>query len=304
MARLSSWVQAARPKTLWASISPVTLAVALVVGNRNPSPHHWRTVLLCYLGAMVVQIIANFYNDYADFLKGADTEERLGPQRTLQAGLIKPREMKRALVFLSILFFLLAYLLYLEGGYIVLVIAFFSILSAFWYTGSRISLAYLGWGDVFAGVFFGPVAVLGTIYLLDRVFLRDHWLALSLISLIPGLYATGLIAVNHLRDREQDSKVNKKTLAVRLGDRFTRIEYVICVMGALSIGTIYLAVENALLGALFCFGVLGLNAGALKGMVKLQGRELNPILEQTGRNMFVVSLLFSLLWVLRRHPFV
>ncbi|MFB3133801.1 MAG: 1,4-dihydroxy-2-naphthoate octaprenyltransferase, partial [Rhodothermales bacterium] len=158
---LAIWTAAARPKTLGAAVAPVLVGTAMAW---EAGGFHAPAALCALLGALLIQIGTNFSNDYADFLKGADTGVRKGPLRVTQAGLVAPATMKRATVLVFALAFVVGLYLIWRGGWPILVIGVLSILSGVFYTVGRYSLADLGLADVFVLVFFGPVAVGGTYY--------------------------------------------------------------------------------------------------------------------------------------------
>ena len=182
---------------------------------------HALSGMLALLGAILIQIGTNFYNDYADFLKGADTSDRKGPMRATQAGLVKPESMKRATIAVFALAVASGLYLIWRGGLPVLMIGVFSILFGILYTAGRYSLAYLGIADLFVLVFFGPVAVGGTYYV--------QALAIESVVLVagfaPGLLAVAILLVNNIRDIDEDRAAGKKTLIVRMGRRFGVVAY-------------------------------------------------------------------------------
>jgi 1,4-dihydroxy-2-naphthoate polyprenyltransferase len=233
-------------------------------------------------GALLIQIATNLANDYFDFVKGGDTDERLGPVRVVQAGLLAPGTVLRgAFVVLALATLVGAYLVWV-GGVPILVIGLLSLLFAVAYTGGPFPLAYRGLGDLFAFVFFGPVAVAGTIWVQGRAFEPGFLVAGAGV----GALVTAILVVNNLRDRETDARAGKRTLAVRLGVRGTRAEYV---------GLVAAALLAPLAGVAF-FGWTPwtlLAAGALMPLrhplVLVLGfddpRELNPALGGTARGL-------------------
>ncbi len=216
--RLHALWLTARPKTLSASLVPVIVAHTLVWAE-GFQPLLW--ISLCaVLSSIFIQIGTNFVNDGLDFLKGADSETRLGEARATQQGWFT---FKQIMLFAAG-FFLLAVIfglpLVLRGGQPILIVGLLSIAMGYAYTGGPYPLAYVGLGDLFVVLFFGLVAVCGTFFL--------HTGVISFSSVVAGLQvgflATVLIAINNLRDLEQDRLVHKKTLAVRLGPKLGRYE--------------------------------------------------------------------------------
>lgn len=208
----------ARPKTLAAAVVPIMVATALAKADGGQITL-W--VSLCaLLSAILIQVGTNFVNDALDFMKGADKETRLGDSRASQSGWFNAKTVLGMGFGCFALAMAFGVPLVWTGGLPILVIGLLSLLMGYAYTGGPIPLAYVGLGDLFVILFFGLVAV-GGVY-----FLQTHtytWTAL-VSGLQIGLLATVLIAINNLRDLDQDREVNKKTLAVRLGPKLGRYE--------------------------------------------------------------------------------
>lgn len=217
---LRAWLLACRPATLSASSVPVLVgsACAYLAGSFRLGP-----ALAALVGAGLLQIGSNFANDVFDFEKGADTEERVGPTRAVQAGLITPRAMKRGMLGVFGLAVLVGAYLTSVAGPVVVVIGVSSIIAAIAYTGGPYPLGYNGLGDVFVMLFFGFVAVLGTLYVQHGKLTLLGWLT----SIPVGSLATAILVVNNVRDCETDARVGKRTLAVRWGKRAGVAEYVV-----------------------------------------------------------------------------
>jgi len=212
------WILASRPRTLPAAVVPVVVGSALAwqAGGFEIVPAG-----LCLAFAILIQIGTNFANDYHDFLKGADGAARLGPQRAVAGGLIGPGEMRSATIGILGLAFVLGLGLIPFGGWWLLLIGISSVVLAIAYTAGPIPLAYVGLGDVFVVLYFGIIAVGVT----ERVQV-GHFSGEGIgLGLAVGLLANNLLVVNNHRDAPEDAKVSKKTLAVRLGRRFSRIQY-------------------------------------------------------------------------------
>lgn len=205
-----AWVLACRPATLTAAASPVMVgtACALAEGRFRAGP-----AIAALVGAMLLQVGSNLANDAFDYEKGADTEERLGPMRAAQAGLLTPRALK---VGMGIVFALaLAVGVYLTwvAGPVIVAIGLASIASAIAYTGGPYPLGYHGLGDVFVMIFFGFVAVCGTAFVQT-----GHVSSLSVAAAVPvGALATAILVVNNVRDHATDVKAGKRTIPVRFG---------------------------------------------------------------------------------------
>lgn len=204
-------VMASRPKTLPAALVPVWLGCVLaklLTGSWNPAMAAWTLG-----GAVAIQIATNFFNDAIDFRKGADSAERIGPRRVTASGLLSPRcVMVIALVFLGIAS-LCGFILIRHGGWPVLAIGIPSLFLAYGYTGGPFPLAYRGMGELFVLVFFGLIAVTGTVFIQTGTWPAEAFL----LGLQVGMLSCVLISINNFRDREEDAKSDKRTLAVRLG---------------------------------------------------------------------------------------
>lgn len=213
-----AWVLAARPRTLPVSIGPVLVgtAVAHVEGGLRVGP-----ALAAAFGALMLQIGSNLANDVFDFEKGADTEERIGPPRAAQLGLLSPAALKRGLFVVFGLATLAGLYLSWVAGPVILVVGAISIGAAIAYTGGPYPLGYHGLGDVAVFVFFGLVAVVGTTY----VQTLDAPLLAWLCAIPVGALATAILVVNNLRDVDTDRVAGKRTLAVRLGRAGARAEW-------------------------------------------------------------------------------
>ena len=284
---ISSWVLAARPKTLSAASVPVLVgsACAYALDSFRAGP-----ALAALAGALLLQIGANFANDVYDYEKGADTAERLGPTRAVQAGLISPAAMKRGMYLVFALSLLIGAYLTAVSGPIILAIGIVSIISAIAYTGGPYPLGYNGLGDVFVFVFFGLVAVCGS------VFVQSGGVpALAVWCSIPvGALATAILVVNNLRDAEQDAKVGKRTLAVRWGRKAVIGEYGLLLALAYAV-PLFLATSSAR-GRFVLLPLLTLPL-ARKLMLAIRnetGRALNPRLAGTAKLLLLFGLSFAL----------
>ena len=213
-----AWVMAARPKTLTAAVAPVLAGTGLAA-------HHdvlaWLPAGAALLGAILIQIGTNLANDYYDFLRGGDTDERIGPIRVTQSGLLAPERVKRGMVISLAAATLVGVYLVGVAGWPVVWIGTASVACAVLYTGGPYPLAYHGLGDVFVFVFFGLVAVGGTYFVQGLSWPSDALLAGAGL----GALSTAILVVNNLRDIETDRKAGKRTLAVRIGANGTKVEY-------------------------------------------------------------------------------
>lgn len=214
----SPWLLAIRPKTLPAAAAPVVLGTAIAA---HAGVLRWLPALAALAGALLIQIATNLANDYFDFVKGADTEERVGPTRVTQAGLLSPEAVRGAMLLTLGAATVVGAYLVAVGGVPILVVGLASLLCAVAYTGGPYPLAYHGLGDLFVFVFFGLVAVAGTVYVQALEWLPQAvWAGAGV-----GAVSTALLVVNNLRDIDTDRRAGKRTLATRLGVKGTRVEY-------------------------------------------------------------------------------
>jgi 1,4-dihydroxy-2-naphthoate octaprenyltransferase len=216
----SAWWLAMRPATLTASAAPVLVGSGAAWADGVFS--FW-PALAALLGASLLQVGANFANDVFDFERGADTHDRLGPQRATQQGWITAAQMKRAMWFAFAGAAAVGVYLTYVAGWPVFALGLLSIAAAYLYTGGPRPYGYLGLGDLAVFVFFGFGAVAGTYYVQAQSVSSLAWIA----SIPIGALATAILVVNNLRDIETDARANKHTLAVRLGDRPTRRYYLL-----------------------------------------------------------------------------
>lgn len=284
------WLEATRPKTLPAAAAPVGLGAAFAVDG---GVFHWPSVVAALAGAILIQIGTNFANDYFDFRKGADTNARLGPRRATAAGLVTPGQMKFAFITTFALAAVVGTYLIGRAGWPLVVVGVLSIASGILYTGGPKPLGYLGLGDIFVLVFFGPVAVAGTVF----VQAPDVSLMLlsraALVGLAPGALATAILVVNNLRDVSTDVLANKRTLAVRFGASFVRVEYACALVVAFWVPT-SLAITGDDLWLLLPLLASPLGVVFLVQVRARDGAALNPLLGRTGALLMLHSALFAL----------
>lgn len=278
-ATLKSCILAARPKTLPAAIVPVWAGCVLawkLTGNFN------LLLALCTLGGSVaIQIATNFFNDAIDARKGADTERRLGPTRVTASGMMAPKTvMTIASVFLG-LAAVCGAVLFQARGWPVIAIGIPSMFLAYGYTGGPFPLAYRGMGEIFVILFFGLVAVTGTVFMQTGRWPREAFL----LGIQIGLLSAVLISINNFRDREEDASTGKRTLAVRFGPKVAVaviwLEVKIAVfagLGWIAFGQGPLAIAAApafLLGLRIIWGVLTFPPGpAFNRLLALGGVQL------------------------------
>jgi 1,4-dihydroxy-2-naphthoate octaprenyltransferase len=226
-----AWLTAARLRTLPLSLSGIFFGatLALAIENFDPSVFHWALVVTISL-----QVLSNFANDLGDGLKGTDNENRIGPKRALQAGLLSARELKTGIVVLVILTGLAIYqLLQIANlnstSYAVLaVLGALSIVAALTYTLGKKPYGYYGLGDFMVFFFFGGVAVLGTIVLFAP---KIPFYAIG-YTLTAGSLSTAVLNLNNMRDHQSDKASGKNTLVVRMGVERAKIYHYLLLITA------------------------------------------------------------------------
>lgn len=288
MSPARAWLLVSRPATLPAAAVPVFVGIGAAISEgANLRPFVFAITLVC---ALLIQIGTNFANDYSDFHRGADHEGRLGPVRVTQSGLITQEGVRRGIVVAFGLAALLGAWLAWIGGWPIIVIGVLSIISGLAYTGGPFPFGYHGLGDIFVFVFFGLVAVTGTAFLQTGA-----WSLFALLLSIPiGLLVTNILVVNNLRDLPTDRAANKRTLATRVGDRATRLQYALFVVLSYAIPLV-LAIDDAshrwlMLTWLTLPLAFILTRTVLGG---LGGPELNPILKKSGQLLLLFGVLLA-----------
>jgi 1,4-dihydroxy-2-naphthoate octaprenyltransferase len=284
---LQAWRLAIRPRTLPAAAAGVVMGCALAWYDGF---FRIDAALACLFAALLLQIGSNLANDVFDYERGTDTPERLGPTRVTQAGMLTPLQVKAGMgVVFAVAALLGLYLAWL-GGLPIILVGIAAIISAIAYTGGPFPLGYYGLGDIFVFIFFGLASVAGTYYVqAGFVSTAARWMAIP-----PGLTITAILVVNNLRDIENDRKAKKHTLAVIFGERFAKIEYLLCMLVA------YLVLPLAAwLGivpwfSLLAWGSVPIALRATRTVFTQKGRLLNSALAGTGQTAFVLSVLF---WV-------
>ena len=289
MSPFKIWFHAIRPNTLTVSLSPVLIgsSVAMTQGFFHPL-----TFLFTLLTSLGIQIVTNLSNDYFDFLKGADTPARIGPLRVTQAGLVSLKEMKIA-VFLTSAVTVLAgsYLIY-QGGIVFALLVAVAIALAIGYTAGPYPLAYLGLGQLFTFVFFGPVATYCTYYLQTHQFAHPAWIA----GLIPGLLSAAILTANNLRDADEDRSTNKRTLVVRWGTAISKGLY--CGMILTAALTPLFLIHYRHFVFLSLFVILPTILLCLQTIKNQERPRYNVILVNTAQLLLIYTLIFCCSYML------
>jgi 1,4-dihydroxy-2-naphthoate octaprenyltransferase len=222
---VNAWLTAARPATLLAVVAPVLVGTGLAV---NDGVFHAGIFAAALAAALLMNIGVNFANDLSDAKRGADADDRTGPVRAVASGLIDERSMKIGIGTVFGAASMLGIYLATEAGWIVLVIGATAMLAAFTYTGGPFPYGYHGFGEIGVFVFFGLVATVGTRYLYDSTAPAAAWL----LAVPVGMLAVSILVTNNIRDLDTDNRAGKRTLAVILGRRHTRLLYTVLLAGA------------------------------------------------------------------------
>jgi 1,4-dihydroxy-2-naphthoate octaprenyltransferase len=277
---------AARPKTLPAAIVPVWAGCVLAW---KLSDHFDLTLaLLTLAGSLCIQIATNFFNDAIDAKKGADTERRLGPRRVTASGMLKPPTVMSIAVGFLILAVLCGHQLYQVRGWPILAIGIPSLFLAYGYTGGPVPLAYRGLGELFVILFFGFVAVAGTVFIQTGGWPRESWW----LGLQIGLLSAVLISINNFRDREEDATTGKRTLAVRFGPKFAAAMIWLEIKVAAFAGLAWMAFGKPML-MFASLPVLLLGARIIWGVLTLPpGPAFNRLLALAGLQLILFAALF------------
>lgn len=280
------WIQASRPKTLITSFAPALTGILLALKSESFDFTIAVATILC---ALFLQVLTNLANDYFDHKKGADTSERIGPQRVTASGLVSHSQMKQAITINTAFCFLLGVYLVIQGGFPILLIGILSVFFAIAYTAGPFPLAYLGLGEIFAFTFFGPVATFGSYYLQTSSF---NFVP-PLVGSIYGFLAVCVLTSNNLRDFEQDKKNNKKTLAVRFGENLGRGIYCFSLTLSLLLIPIFVWLHFLPTWSLATLLISPMTYKMFQMALKNKGREIIPLLELTAKFYILYALLLN-----------
>jgi 1,4-dihydroxy-2-naphthoate octaprenyltransferase len=278
---------AIRPKTLPASTAPVIAGSALAFANNSFS---FPIAIACLVSALLLQIGSNLANDVYDFEKGADSGERLGPIRVTQAGLLRPNQVKAGMWFVFGITTLLGIFLIYKGGWIILVLGVAAIISAIAYTGGPYPLGYHGLGDLFVFIFFGLGATVGTFYLQTGSVVPNIWW----VATAMGCLTVSILIVNNLRDMENDQKVGKKTLVVRLGKRWAYGEYILMLSIAYGVPLVTWIMGLSTPWVMLTWFSIPSAFRWTMFIINNSGKALNKALAGTGQNELIYAILFTI----------
>lgn len=285
---LKAWVLAARPKTLMGAAVPVMIGAALA-WSYSDGQMMWVPCVLCFLFAFIMQIDANFVNDYFDYKKGNDDlATRLGPLRACTMGWITPKAMKRALVTTTAMGCLVGLPLAWIGGWEMIMVGALCVLFCFLYTTK---LSYLGLGDLLVLVFFGIIPVCLTCYLSLPETIRTITPEVFIASLACGFVIDTLLLINNNRDIDNDRRDGKITLVVKVGARNGKRLYLAAGLTAIALGLVFVLSDRIYAFLLPALIYTPIHIKTYRHMLRIDhGKELNVILGATARNMFIYGL--------------
>lgn len=293
MANSSDWIGALRLRTLPLSISGILVGsfVAVFQGYWNPI-----IFTLALSTTLLFQILSNLANDLGDSLKGADNSERVGPMRAVQSGSISKDAMKSAVIFTSILSFVSAGLLIYFGTknlsstsvYIYIGLAIASVFAAITYTIGKKAYGYSGLGDLFVFIFFGLVSVIGVYPLFSDTI---SW-TLILPAITIGFLSTAVLNLNNLRDRENDEKVGKRTLVVKLGASNAKKYHYFLIITAFTSWIVFLVLTQNWLGFISLIPIILFIKHLLFVAKNTVPRELDSQLKIVALGTFFISILY------------
>ncbi len=319
MNKLSAWISAARLRTLPLSISGIIVGSS--IGNRLNiealinsgdfslehfgSPYFFKTEIFWFAIATTLglQILSNFANDYGDGVKGTDNEDRVGPQRALQSGVISKREMLVGIIFTALISFGLAMkLIYASFGeaYFYYTV-FFSVLglaaiaAAIKYTVGKSAYGYRGLGDLFVFIFFGLVSVLGCFFLYTKYICPSVFLP----AITIGFLSVSVLNLNNMRDYNSDKKANKNTLVVKIGlTQARKYHFMLIIMAMLSMLSFLIINYRGVKDLFFMIAFVPLLIHVNKVARTKDSELLDPELKKVALTTFLLSILFSLSQIL------
>lgn len=296
MNKFQTWISAARLRTLPLSISGILVGSSIAVAQEEFHAVIFSLALATTLG---LQILSNFANDYGDFVKGTDNDDRVGPERALQSGLISKKEMWWGMIATGIVTFLFAVaLIYIAFGnkstfysLIFFLLGIAAIAAAIKYTVGESAYGYKGLGDLFVFLFFGVVGVYGCYFLYS---LEWDWEVL-LPSFTIGLLSAGVLNLNNMRDRNADEKVGKNTLVVKIGaEKAKKYHYILIIAAVFSIVLFSALTLTGIDDLLYFFAFIPLLGHLKRVMENVDPEQLDPELKKLALSTFLLAVLFGL----------
>lgn len=293
---MKHWIEAARVRTLPLSVS------GIIVGSfyaMSQGMFNWKIVVFALLTTLGLQILSNFANDYGDGVKGTDNEDRIGPKRAIQSGLITPQAMKKAMVITALITLIFAVLLiyfafkesYLLYSFVFLILGILAIASAIRYTVGKGAYGYRGYGDLFVFVFFGLVSAFGVYFMFSKTI---DWLLLLPATAI-GFLSVGVLNLNNMRDEESDRKAGKNTIVVKMGGAAAKKYHYFLVISAMVLVLLFAFLNDFHFDQyIFVVAYFPL-IGHLITVYKTQNPKLlDPELKKLAISTFLLSILLAL----------
>lgn len=296
MTKKQAWLEAIRPRTLPLSLAGIIMGsgIAFHLGFVN-----WIIFALALLTTIAFQILSNLANDFGDGVKGTDNEQRIGPMRAVQSGVISAAQMKQAVILLVILSVLSAASLIwigtrdmpIETIIYYGILAVLSIVAAITYTVGKRAYGYHGLGDIMVFIFFGLVSVLGVYSLFAKTF--DWWNLLPAFCI--GLLSTAVLNLNNMRDYASDQKSGKNTLVVKMGINVAKLYHSLLILVALGCQVGFIShQETPLLFVSLLPGIV-LLLHIRKVMATKNPKEFDPELKKVALSTFGIALLYFIL---------
>ena len=293
---MKHWIEAARVRTLPLSVS------GIIVGSfyaMSQAMFNWKIVLFSLLTTLGLQILSNFANDYGDGVKGTDNEDRVGPKRAIQSGLISPKQMKTAIKITSVITLAFALLLiyfsfkesYLLYSLFFLVLGILAIASAIRYTVGKGAYGYRGYGDVFVFVFFGLVSTFGVYFMFSK---EIDWLLLLPATAI-GFLSVGVLNLNNMRDEESDKKAGKNTIVVKMGGAWAKKYHFFLVLSAMLLMLAFAYLNEFHIDQyIFVVAYFPLTSHLMTVYKNKNPKLLDPELKKLAISTFLLSVLLAL----------
>ena len=303
MSKIKTWVSAARLRTLPLSISGIIVGTACAFPFYAMHDNFYLIFLFAIITTLLFQILSNFANDYGDGVKGTDNENRVGPQRALQSGLLTRVELKRGIIFTAGLSLVSALILiYLSFGkdhfftsLFFFVLGMSCVAAAIKYTVGQSAYGYRGLGDLFVFIFFGLVSVMGCFYLYGQTI--NPWIILPAVAV--GNLSIAVLNINNMRDLDADKVVGKNTLAVKLGrEKAKRYHYFIIVFALVAFIIYAIYSKKPLLNFAFVIAYIPLIKHLIFVKNNIDPRALDSQMKIVALSTFLVSVLFSLALIL------
>ena len=277
---MNKWIVGARVKTLPAAVAPV------LIGTSYAQKINWGNAFLALVVSLFLQIAVNFANDYSDGVRGTDTH-RIGPVRLVASGLASASSVKVAAIISFLIAAIAGFVLALNISPWLFLVGAASIWAAWGYTGGKKPYGYFGFGELSVFIFFGLVATVGSYYIQTEQF---NW-QIFLLAIPVGTLSCAILAVNNLRDLPQDDLVGKRTMAVRIGEKNTRVFFMLLLVTAQVTALAAISISSLALITLICSPITySVVRQVLNGAV---GAELIEVLSKTAKLQLVMASLLA-----------